>query len=189
MSRPRSGRAGQSKRPAVAIIIEEPDWRTQPRVITTIRRAAGLALAAKSAYSRAHWNRASVSVLLTDDARLKQLNAAFRNQTKPTNVLSFPALPDLWPYAGDIAVAYGVLRRESAAQSKSLAAHAAHLTIHGILHLLGYDHERPDEAKVMENLEILLLGKLGIADPYAPVPIRRRPKRPKFRRCPKVPAR
>jgi len=163
-------------------------WRTHSDLIRTIRRAATLALQTPMAADDECQSRAA-SVLLSGDARLKALNAAFRNKPKPTNVLSFPAVPALSPYIGDVALAYGVLRRESAAQNKSLAAHAAHLTIHGILHLLRYQHDRPREAKAMENLEILLLGKLGIADPYLPAPVRRRAKQPKLAACPRVPAR
>ena len=164
-------------------------WRTHSDLITTIRRAATLALETCGEEMGDRHQRHAASVLLSGDGRLKELNAVFRNKPKPTNVLSFPAVPALFPYIGDVALAYGVLRDESAAQNKSLAAHAAHLTIHGILHLLGYQHDRPKEAKAMENLEILLLGQLGIADPYMPTPVRRRAKQPKLTVCPRVPAR
>jgi probable rRNA maturation factor len=183
----RSGE-GQGKPPAVTIIVEEPMWRVDPSLIRTVRQAARLALKVEPAVGRKQ-HYATVSILLADNRRLKRLNRAFRNKPKPTNVLAFPAVPELSPHIGDIALAYGVLRDESAAQNKSLAAHAAHLAIHGILHLLGYDHEQPEDAKAMENLEILLLGKIGISDPYAPVPVPRRVKQPKLAACPRIPAR
>jgi len=188
VSRLRS-RRGQRRPPALAIVVDEPMWRSHSDLIMTIRQAATLALQAHSVRADHEHHRRAASVLLSGDARLKELNAAFRKKPNATNVLSFPAVPALSPYIGDVALAYGVLRGESAAQNKSLAAHAAHLTIHGILHLLGYQHDRPKEAKAMENLEILLLGKLGIADPYMPAPVRRRAKQPKLAVCPRVPAR
>ena len=111
-----------------------------------------------------------LTVLLTDDARLRALNAAFRGKDKATNVLSFPAPPSEALYLGDVALAYGVTEREARAQSKSFAAHAAHLVVHGILHLTGYDHEKARDARAMETLETAILARLGIADPYAPRP-------------------
>jgi probable rRNA maturation factor len=84
------------------------------------------------------------------------------------------------PCLGDIVLSYGVLCREAAAQGKSLAAHAAHLTIHGVLHLFGYDHRHRSEAAAMESLEISLLACLGYTNPYESVPVRRRSKRPRL---------
>ncbi|HTQ13302.1 MAG TPA: rRNA maturation RNase YbeY [Rhizomicrobium sp.] len=106
----------------------------------------------------------SVTVLLTSDARLRALNATFRGRNKPTNVLSFAAGEP--GYLGDVAIAYGVARAEAARGKKPLAHHAAHLALHGTLHLLGYDHETARQAKVMETLETKLLSRMGIADPY-----------------------
>ena len=98
------------------------------------------------------------------DRKLRALNHEFRGKEKPTNVLSFPGLGG---YAGDIALAYGVTRKEAKAAGKSLAAHATHLVVHGVLHLAGHDHEKPKEARAMESLEVKILGRLGIDDPYA----------------------
>ena len=93
-----------------------------------------------------------MSLLLTDDAVLQQLNKDFRGIDKVTDVLSFPALPMDRPLLGDIAVGYGISTRDAAAQGKTLADHLTHLLVHGYLHLLGHDHMQPDEAAIMEAL-------------------------------------
>ena len=114
---------------------------------------------------------AEVSLLFTDDARVRVLNRQYRGQDKPTNVLSFPAAPlipgKLGPPLGDIVMARETIAAESTAQGLDSAAHLTHLIVHGFLHLVGYDHETDDEAAVMERLETVILGRLGIADPHA----------------------
>jgi probable rRNA maturation factor len=107
--------------------------------------------------------KGEVTILLADDKRLAALNRDFRGKDKPTNVLSFPGQGGL---GGDIAIAYGVTQTEARAAAKSFADHAIHLAVHGVLHLAGYDHERPKDAKLMEPLEVKILKRLGIADPY-----------------------
>jgi probable rRNA maturation factor len=109
----------------------------------------------------------SISILLTDDAALAELNGRFLGKSYPTNVLSFPAPPNPENHLGDIALAYGVCAREAAEQGKTLEQHLSHLTVHGVLHLLGYDHESDGEAEVMEALERAVLEVLGVPDPYA----------------------
>lgn len=113
---------------------------------------------------------ALVSVMLGDDGAVAALNSAFRSKNGPTNVLSFPS-GDVWPdgrvMLGDIAVAFETVERESAAAGVALADHLAHMIVHGTLHLLGFDHEADAEADEMERLETVILGGLGIADPYA----------------------
>jgi probable rRNA maturation factor len=106
-------------------------------------------------------------VLLTDDATVQDLNGRFRGKPVPTNVLSFPAAPNPHDHLGDIALGYGVCAAEAVAQGISLADHLQHLTAHGVLHLLGYDHEIDSEAEAMETLERRILEGLGVADPYA----------------------
>jgi len=108
-----------------------------------------------------------VTLLLTDDATIRDLNRRFRQQDKPTNVLSFPAPTNPERFLGDIALAYGVCAREAAEQGKPLAHHLQHLVAHGVLHLLGYDHMSDAEASEMEGLERAVLAGLGIPDPYA----------------------
>ena len=94
-----------------------------------------------------------------------------RGKDKPTNVLSFPAAASGHGYLGDIAMAYGVSVREAREAGKTLCDHASHLAVHGVLHLLGYDHEADADANLMEPLEVAILAELGIADPYAARPV------------------
>ncbi|MEI9990428.1 MAG: rRNA maturation RNase YbeY [Rhizomicrobium sp.] len=110
--------------------------------------------------------KAALTVLLSDDARLKTLNRDFRGKDKPTNVLSFPAPANAEGYIGDVALAYETTREEARAAGKRLADHATHLVVHGVLHLLGFDHVTERQAKEMEPLETRILAELGIADPY-----------------------
>ncbi len=107
---------------------------------------------------------AELSLVLANDAFIQDLNFRFRQQNKPTNVLSFPS--DESDYLGDIIVALETLQREAKEQSKSLQAHFTHMLIHGYLHLQGHDHEDDTQAEEMEKLEIEWLAKLSIANPY-----------------------
>jgi probable rRNA maturation factor len=151
--------------PAVTFVIEDEGWRDDPSTLRLIRRAARLALDHPPRRSRA------ATILLTGDVRLRELNHQFRGKDKPTNVLSFTA--DDPGYWGDIAIAWGVVKREAKEQGKSVPAHAAHLTVHGLLHLKGYDHAKVSDRTSMERLEILILSRLGLADPYKPRPYTR----------------
>src|SRR5271155_1623586 len=144
----------------VTVLVEDPQWRTEGRGFPAeLRRAAQTALDDAKAAPK------NLTILLADDAKLEALNTRFRGKPKPTNVLSFPAGSEA--YLGDVAVAYGVTAREAQEAGKSIHDHALHLAVHGVLHLLGYDHESAREARIMEPLEIAILAKLGIADPYA----------------------
>jgi len=117
-----------------------------------------------------------VSVLLSDDAAIQVLNRDWRAKDKPTNVLSFPARSDEAPVTssvtgapemlGDIAVAFETTAREAVEQDKTFADHLSHLLVHGMLHLLGFDHETDAQADEMEPLEIEILAGLGIDSPY-----------------------
>ncbi len=112
----------------------------------------------------------SVSLLLGDDARIAALNAQFRGKQGPTNVLSFRAAtsgPDAGRFLGDIALAAETIVEEANFQGKRFEHHAAHLAVHGFLHLLGYDHQEPAQAEKMEARERAILATLGIGDPYA----------------------
>ncbi|MHB8284076.1 MAG: rRNA maturation RNase YbeY [Caulobacteraceae bacterium] len=109
----------------------------------------------------------ALTILLTDDASIQDLNAQFRDKDKPTNVLSFPAAETALPHIGDIALAYGVCAKEAQEQNKTLREHLVHLTTHGVLHLIGYDHETDADAEVMEEMERDVLRGFEISDPYA----------------------
>lgn len=146
---------------SIQIVVEDPGWRKIRGLLPKLRRAA--AAADKAAKFR---GRSSFTVLLAGDRRLKSLNRDFRGKDKPTNVLSFPAGPNRDGYRGDIALALGVVRREAKAAKKQIGDHAVHMVVHGVLHLAGHDHVRARDAKVMETLEIAILDKLGIANPY-----------------------
>lgn len=117
---------------------------------------------------------ATACIAFSSDAEVRALNARFRAMDKPTNVLSFPSVP-LPPglmdaraprHLGDIVLAAETIAAEAGEQGIPLAHHVQHLVIHGVLHLVGHDHETDDEAKAMESLETRLLAMLGIADPY-----------------------
>ncbi len=145
------------------VVVEDAGWHALvPELDRLVADAARLVLPPDKA---GH----SVNLLFADDATLHQLNRDFRHQDKPTNVLSFPGgpMPDgERPHLGDIAFARETITREAALQGKTPAAHTSHLIIHGLLHLLGFDHETEAEADIMEAREIALLAQLGYANPY-----------------------
>lgn len=115
-------------------------------------------------------DEAELTIRIVDTDEIQRLNRNYRHQDKPTNVLSFPfEAPtgvDL-PLLGDVVICAAVVMREAHAQGKSEQAHWAHMVVHGVLHLLGYDHMEEQEAGEMEGLEAEILQRLGIADPYA----------------------
>ena len=118
-------------------------------------------------------NPFTLTIRIVDEAEAQRFNREYRNKDYATNVLSFPAeLPEGLPadirqsQMGDLLICAPVVAREAAEQRRAETDHWAHLTIHGVLHLLGYDHEQADEAVVMESLETEILAKLGISDPY-----------------------
>ena len=146
----------------IEVEVEDPAWTAAlPEAAAVAERAATAALGDAAG---------DVVVLLTDDATVRDLNARFRDRDRPTNVLSFPAaemsLPGQAPPLGDLVLAFEVCAAEAEAQGKSLADHLSHLTVHGVLHLLGRDHEDEAEAEAMEAEERAILASLGVADPY-----------------------
>ncbi len=111
------------------------------------------------------------AVLFTDDAQMRAINKRFRDKDKATNVLAFPAPPapaGVPQPLGDILLAHETVVEEAREQKKPLDHHVSHLVTHGLLHLLGYDHQTDEDAAVMEGLETRILAGLGIPDPYAP---------------------
>lgn len=155
----------------------DSEWDSSTRWAPLVRTAAEAAVASSAFSELASCDRhVELSVRLTDDEEVKALNARWRGKDKPTNVLSFPQLrrdeidgagpdgPELM--LGDVVLARGVCEREASDKAIPLEHHAAHLIVHGTLHLLGYDHEDDASAAEMESLEVRALAGLGIANPY-----------------------
>lgn len=143
---------------SITLMVEDRKWNAKRGLGARLKKAATLALARGK-------GTGALTVLLSSDSKLHILNTTFRGKDKPTNVLSFPGRDA--DYLGDVAVAYGVTAKEAREQKKPFADHATHLVVHGVLHLLGYDHETTRAAKIMEPLEARILEELGIGDPYA----------------------
>lgn len=141
---------------AAYIILADPRWR---RAVRDPARLARRAAAAAQRFARAP---GSISVLLTDDAEVARLNGDFRGKPKPTNVLSFPSEVPL----GDVALARETILREARDDRLTPAARAAHLVVHGVLHLAGHDHDSPRAARAMERAEAACLRRLGLPDPW-----------------------
>jgi len=153
--------------PTADVLIAAECWQAQADAEDIVQRA----IAAAASFVELPADETEVAVMLTDDARIRELNRDWRGQDKATNVLSFPAAqpPGATPQPlmlGDIAIAFETTRLEAETENKPFQNHLSHLAIHGFLHLLGYDHLNDDEAEEMEGLERDILAKLGIADPY-----------------------
>ncbi|MCZ8545700.1 rRNA maturation RNase YbeY [Mesorhizobium qingshengii] len=151
----------------IDLAVEAGNWPEEAVLLRLVERAAGAAFAETGAAGRSE-----LSVVFSDDAQIRTLNAGWRGKDKPTNVLSFPAFPfpkggPLPPMLGDIVLAAETVAREAALEEKPLENHISHLVIHGLLHLLGYDHETDAEAEEMEAIERAALARLAIPDPYA----------------------
>lgn len=164
--------------PLVDIIIEDERWQD---LLPALAETAAQAVLTDQGLDPAAFE---VSLLGCDDARIAVLNAEFRGKPAPTNVLSWPAqdlapeaegarpdlpepfLPDERELLGDIAIAWETCAREAEEQGKSLHDHVLHLIVHGVLHLLGYDHIREGDAALMEGTEVRVLDRMGISDPY-----------------------
>ncbi|MGH6727026.1 MAG: rRNA maturation RNase YbeY [Pseudolabrys sp.] len=146
--------------PEIDIAVASTLWDAQPLAGQTVRDAI-TAAAAKVAPGGV------VSVVLTDDAAMRKLNRDWRGIDKPTNVLSFAAAKTARaPFLGDIVIAYETLDRESADAERAFLHHLAHLTVHGFLHLIGYDHVNDSAAETMESLESKIMRTLKMPDPY-----------------------
>jgi probable rRNA maturation factor len=151
--------------PSIDVLIDSELWSSQPDAEAVVRRAVAAAVDEGSSQT------GELAIVLTDDSAIRALNRDWRGMDKPTNVLSFPgggnAPDDEAPHLGDVIIAYETTAREAQEEGKSLADHLTHLTVHGYLHLLGYDHETDGEAEAMERLESVILARLGVPDPYA----------------------
>jgi len=163
----------------ITVTMEDDNWlRNLPDAEALVAGAVHAALAAARAddIAGAPAPKAATAydmgVVLTDDARIRKLNSEWRDQDKPTNVLSFEnpeEPPEDAPWQlGDVVVAFGVTAAEAESSGISLADHLSHLVVHGVLHLFGYDHIIDEDAEEMEGLEKRVLSGLGVADPYGP---------------------
>lgn len=143
----------------VTILVHDPRWKG---LRPTVMRAAEAILKAQKI------KKSAVTIVLSDDAEVKTLNHSYRGKNKPTNVLSFPngELEEGIRQLGDVILSYDTVSAEAEAQKKNKKHHVAHLTIHGVLHLLGHDHMNDRDAKRMESIEIATLARMGIANPY-----------------------
>ena len=157
--------------PISEVLVVADCWQAEPDAEAVVHRA----ITAAAETVDADVGDAELAVMLTDDAGIRTLNGNWRGIDTPTNVLSFPALQPTGPVGpddaprmlGDIAIAYQTTRKEADDEQRPFDHHLSHLTVHGFLHLVGYDHENDDDAEAMEALERQILAQLGIPDPYA----------------------
>ena len=168
----------------ISFSLEAGDWEA---AVTDVERL--VEAAARAAFEAAEQPEildgapAEMSLVLADDALVQTLNRDYRDKDKPTNVLSFALLDDLEDtddvlardegmpiLIGDVILAFETVQREAREQGKSVEDHLTHLVIHGVLHLLGYDHQSDPDADRMERLETSILARMGIADPYSANP-------------------
>lgn len=154
---------------AIDITVEAGGWPRKPALRSLVRKAVEAALDAAGAQAD---DGVELSVVFSDDAHVRMLNAGWRGKDKPTNVLSFPAFTakpgeKLRPMLGDVVLAAETVASEAELEGKPLEHHISHLVVHGLLHLLGHDHEDDREAERMEGLEREALARLAIPDPYA----------------------
>jgi probable rRNA maturation factor len=181
VSTPHSRNRPPAPRVQIAVSVQDRAWaRHLAAPARIVRRAAKAALASARGSARGAQlgpdlagRRVELSIVLADDTVVRRLNRDYRGLDRPTNVLSFGDIPRLGPVApdyplalGDVVLAQETVVAEASAQGKSVPHHVAHLVVHGVLHLLGYDHEEAGEADAMEELEIAILARLGIGNPY-----------------------
>jgi probable rRNA maturation factor len=181
--------ASPAERLDISFSLESGDWETAAADVERLTDAAARAAfeAAEKPEILGGDTPVEMSLVLADDALVQTLNRDYRDKDKPTNVLSFALLDDLddtdedaddvlareegMPILiGDVILAFETVQREALEQGKSFGDHLTHLVIHGVLHLLGYDHQSDPDADRMERLETSILARLGIADPYSANP-------------------
>ncbi len=153
----------------IDVTLVSPQWReTLPNIEKIVCRAVEHAWASVDVTADGE-----VSLLMSDDAAIRSLNRDHRGKDQPTNVLAFPMGEPISPggpiHLGDVVLACETVAREAARDVKTLEAHISHLTVHGLLHLLGHDHQNADQASAMEGIEITVLAELGYPNPYLEV--------------------
>ena len=161
--------------PAIAVVLPCIGWKhVCPDANRLARDTARVALAiGATTTGLSSPARVELCIVLADDTEQQRLNSLFRGRNTATNVLAFPAWepgirtpPGAPLLLGDIVLAFETVTREAAEQSKPLVDHLRHLIVHGVLHLLGHDHQTADAASMMESLETVILARLGVSDPY-----------------------
>jgi probable rRNA maturation factor len=154
--------SGRPSAPEIDIQVASPLWRAEPKAEETVREAIAAVAAAMPSTAGGE-----VSIVLTDDEAIRALNRQWRGIDKATNVLSFPAAKaGESRLLGDIVIAYETLRRECDAENLTFHHHLAHLTVHGYLHLIGYDHQDDAQAEAMEALESRIMTTMNMPDPW-----------------------
>lgn len=158
----------------IQISVEAENWQSEEELFAFSSRVLDLAVDVLKAEEQQPFPPVptELSLVFTDDASIRSINAEWRDKDTPTNVLSFPAYPlepggNPGPMLGDIIIAFETVERESHDLEKSFDDHLTHLLVHGFLHLFGYDHIETEDAEEMEELETRILAKLGLSDPYA----------------------
>ncbi|GBD56229.1 rRNA maturation RNase YbeY [Gluconobacter wancherniae] len=151
-----------SRHAGTDIIIEDARWRAS---VSDLERTIRRALTASTRQGGPDFSQVPApSIVLSADRVVKRLNARFRGRNKPTNVLTFEPLSPL--HGGDIVLGFETVTREAQTAGRSVRAHLSHLVVHGALHLAGYDHHHPGEAREMESVETRTMRSLGFADPW-----------------------
>ncbi len=161
--------AAAALKPALRVETQFAARRPWTPAAAALRRWAGGAYAAAARAAPAHGARPSICIRVVGSVESRRLNRVFRGKDAPTNVLSFPASAQERAFdaaLGDLAICAAVVAQEARAQDKPLAAHWAHMVVHGVLHLLGHDHRRDREARRMERLEVEILQSFGYQNPY-----------------------
>jgi probable rRNA maturation factor len=159
--------------PLVEVIIASPRWRKRSNAAALVRKAIRTAASVEHAVKRsASTQHAGLAIVLTNDSTIRKLNDRWRKRDAPTNVLSFPSKAlragrGVPRQLGDIVIAYETTAREAKAEGKRFEHHLVHLAVHGFLHLVGYDHDSDRDANKMERLEVAILARLNVPDPYA----------------------
>lgn len=165
----------------IELIIEDQNWGDLSTDFSFLKEASLLALcqgAIKSAPLAMKSPHRLAVLVMSNDASIRDLNKSYRSKDKATNVLSFPSTENLLPgeelepvHIGDVILAYEYVTKEAKSEKKPIKSHLSHLVIHGVLHLLGYDHETSEDAEIMETLEIKLMKQLGLENPYEGEPV------------------
>lgn len=165
----------------IELIIEDQRWSEISKDFLFLKEACLLALcqqATETAPLAMKSPHRLAVLVMSDDASIKDLNKTYRGKDKATNVLSFPSTESLLPgeenepvHIGDVILAYDYVSEEAKKEKKVLQTHLSHLVVHGVLHLLGYDHETSEDAEAMETLEIKLMKQLGLENPYEGEPV------------------